>query len=106
MKVRVALLTGAAAMAGAALLALAPAPASAQSTGPYVGIGGGAPWACDGGVHGPGHTHSMGFEHRYTAPLKGGFAHGDRPRPARGHRNGKAAGKGRVGKYVVMQGGA
>src|SRR3546814_17266673 len=117
MKVRVALLTGAAAMAGAALLALAPAPASAQSTGPYVGIGGGASWIGDADVNGLGATHSMGFDTGSAALLNGGYAPGHRLRPGREpglrnwggagtHRGGREGGrKGKGGSVRVSTGG-
>lgn len=81
MKVRVALLTGAIAMAGATLLALTSVPASAQSTGPYVGIGGGASWIGDADVKGLGSTTSMDFDTGYAALLKGGYALGNGLRP-------------------------
>ncbi|WP_341705332.1 outer membrane beta-barrel protein, partial [Ferrovibrio sp.] len=74
MTVRVALLTG------AALLALASAPAFAQS-GPYVGIGGGASWLEDADITGAGNINSLEFDTGWAGIVKGGYALGNGLRP-------------------------
>lgn len=75
MTVRVAML------AGAAVLALASVPASAQSQGPYVGIGGGMSWLEDADVNGAGAITELSFDPGWAAIIKGGYALGNGFRP-------------------------
>lgn len=75
MKVRLALLTG------AALLGLASAPAMAQSSGPYIGIGGGASWIGDADVTNNAPNTDMEFDTGWAALIKGGYALGNGLRP-------------------------
>lgn len=70
MKLRVALL------AGAALLAMASTPALAQS-GPYIGIGGGATWLEETDIKGAGAVNSIDFDMGWAGILKGGYAYGN-----------------------------
>lgn len=75
MKLRVALLTG------AALLGLASAPAFAQASGPYIGIGAGASWLEDADVNGAAPVTTLEFDTGWAGVLKGGYAFGNGWRP-------------------------
>ncbi len=71
MNIRVALLTAAAAAA------LVSAPAFAQASGPYVGIGAGASWFEDADVKGAGAITTLEFDTGWAGVLKGGYAFGN-----------------------------
>lgn len=80
MKIRVALL------AGAALAAVASAPAFAQE-GPYVGIGGGVSFIDDADVKGLAGTTKVDFDTGWAGIIKGGYSFGSwRPELELGYR--------------------